>query len=401
MKYSKRTLVTLLSIILIISIQSVTAAHFIAGQILDAYDGTAADGRTAILFNPNNGITDNQTDIIGPTGNSGVSNYILIDCELLSTPCQVGDTLSVQLLNTGDNYTAGQVNVTVTGAGFDTFTDIRLNSPPIIQQITITNQSNSHLSEIDLNANSTKTIQCHSIVLDYENETDLMNISAYFFINTSNPYASDDNNIHYTNTSCFLNKTYGNTNQTLVTCSFELQYYTNPAIWNCTFFAYDSQSISKPKSNTSLINTLLAITIPDTLYFGKINVTLLSNEQSLQIINSGNVRSNLSLYTYGATLNDGLAMNCSSGVIRTVKAENLKYNLSDSNPGDLTLDQSASYYENMSNLSSVRKFALPSRQNDAQNEAFNTTYWRIYLPQQLAGNCSGNLVIGATQNPET
>ena len=52
----------------------VSAAHYVVGIVNDAGDGTGANGRSIVLWNPTIGIGDNQTDIIGISGNSGIDN---------------------------------------------------------------------------------------------------------------------------------------------------------------------------------------------------------------------------------------------------------------------------------------------------------------------------------------
>ena len=84
---------TILFLILILTIQTASAAHYITGLVNNASDGENANGKQIILWNPINGIEDNLTDTIGPTGNSNTNNVYMIDCELLNNACQVGDEI--------------------------------------------------------------------------------------------------------------------------------------------------------------------------------------------------------------------------------------------------------------------------------------------------------------------
>ena len=146
---SKAILVEILALILFIPL--VSAAHYIVGYVEDALDGTAANGHTVVLWNPNNGINDNLTDIIGPSGNSGVDNIYMIDCELLSQPCKVGDNLSVKVINNGDNYISEIENVTVQGLGYDVVENLSLNSPPTANLNYPQNNQNFSYKEITFN----------------------------------------------------------------------------------------------------------------------------------------------------------------------------------------------------------------------------------------------------------
>lgn len=116
--------------LLIVFIPIGSAFHFIYGQTLDAKDGESANGHKVVVWNPINGINDNLTDIIGPTGKSYTSNTYMVDCELLSSPCVINDILSITVINSGDDYVSQTVNVSVTGAGFDQVQNFTLNSIP-------------------------------------------------------------------------------------------------------------------------------------------------------------------------------------------------------------------------------------------------------------------------------
>ena len=100
-------------------------SHFITGYVHNATDGKSPNGMKVIAYRPSTS-SDNVTDIIGPDGNSGTSNEYLIDCQLLQSPCMVGDIITIRApLQRG--YFAGPVNVTVTAAGFDVAPDMTLS----------------------------------------------------------------------------------------------------------------------------------------------------------------------------------------------------------------------------------------------------------------------------------
>jgi len=115
---------------IIFSTSMASATHYIFGVVNDARDGTLANGHTVVLWNSANGIEDNLTDTIGPSGNSGADNLYRIDCEMLQTACQLGDELRAKVINNGDNYLTDFVNLSVTGEGYDLMENLILNSPP-------------------------------------------------------------------------------------------------------------------------------------------------------------------------------------------------------------------------------------------------------------------------------
>lgn len=384
-------------VVFLLSLTFVSAAHFIVGYVNDAGDGASADGRVVVLWNPANGANDNVSDIVGPAGNSGANNIYLIDCELLNVPCQVGDGLTIDLIRS-DNYTSNFVNLTVSGAGFDIAPNMSLNSPPTIASLIVDDNVTFPYGEIDLEPFTTKQVTCEGVIVEYDNEN-ITNVSAEFFDSLSSFYGDlDDNNYHYTNTSCYMNASYGGANETYFNCGFDVEYYANAGTWACSILTYDNQSNHGIVMNTTTVNTLIAISVPDSIDYGYLNGTMVSSEIPFNVTNAGNAMVNLSLSGYGATPGDGNSMNCTSGGGISVGYE--KYNLTASNPGDLTLNQFESFYTNLSSNPVIEEFNLDFRTNDTTiyTNEINNTYWRIYLPAGVGGTCSGNIVIGAVQS---
>ncbi|MEM4330605.1 MAG: hypothetical protein QW273_01190 [Candidatus Pacearchaeota archaeon] len=101
------------------------------GYVENAKDGTSVNGRVVILWNPLVGKQDNLTDIIGEDGNSGFSNFFMIDCEMLQNPCKSGDVISVDILEDETPYVSrGEKNITITTEAFDVIEGLSVNSPP-------------------------------------------------------------------------------------------------------------------------------------------------------------------------------------------------------------------------------------------------------------------------------
>lgn len=259
-------------------------------------------------------------------------------------------------------------------------------------------------SGIILNANATRTVNCVALLRDYNNESDFDIVEGRFFNTTL--YGAEDNNNHYTNLSCNIthdiNGFGGYVDDeylALANCSFDVWYYANPVGWTCTMFVNDSVGWNASLSNTTYVNPLIAIAMPETINYGTVNATYVSLENVTNVTNAGNVRLNLSLFGYAVSEGDGYAMNCTKGNLQNISIEHEKYNVTDSTPGPLTLAQTDVVYRNLTGDPGspvVNEFALDYRQDDA-NEARNQTYWRMYVPIGVAGSCSGNIVFGATQ----
>jgi hypothetical protein len=118
------------ALLLVGNINFVLGAHYIVGYVENAKDGESANGKSVLLWNPLNGMLDNVSDIVGVGGNSGADNIYMIDCEMLSSPCNVGDILSLKIVNGGDDYVSAIKNVSVTGFGYSLVNNLSLNSPP-------------------------------------------------------------------------------------------------------------------------------------------------------------------------------------------------------------------------------------------------------------------------------
>jgi hypothetical protein len=237
---------------------------------------------------------------------------------------------------------------------------------------------------------------CEGIVTDYEGEDELQVFFSEFFDNSVSSYGgSDDNNEHYTNTSCDVDASYGNGNQSYFNCTYNVQYYANSGSWNCTLSVNDGLEAQGIGSNVTTINTLLAVDVFSLVDFGDINATGLSSEKVINVSNGGNVPINLSLSGYAVDIGDGFAMNCSLGA--NISIEHAKYNLTSSSSGVSSLGEAEERYVNLSSDVVLNRFDLNYRQNDSSNEATNETYWRIFVPVGIAGSCSGNIVFGASQ----
>ena len=371
----------------------VSSAHFIIGSVNDAGDGTPANDNMVVLWNPSVGTSDNLTDIIGPNGNSFTNNFYMIDCELLQTPCSIGDVLSVRIVNSSNEFVGDGVNGTVSGSGFDLFANLTLNSAPIFSSILLDDSFLVVSDEIDLIAGSTRVVSCSAIVEDFD-EDNISQIYSELYSETNSFFGdSEDNNTHYTNSSCFVDETYGFSNQTEIICNYSMYYYSFSDDWECLIRVSDGW-FSSNSTDSAFVNELLSIEVNDTYNFGRVNLGEVSDEISMRVYNKGNAKINLSLYGYGAVFGDGHSMTCDTG---NISINFTKYNLTISNPGSLNLEQFGSLYKNLTSSSLIEEYNLDFRTNDGVDDAYDETYWRIYVPSLIGGNCTGNIAFGAVK----
>ncbi|MBS3088078.1 hypothetical protein J4226_05795 [Candidatus Pacearchaeota archaeon] len=370
-----------------------TSAHWIAGYVENALDTTSPDGRTVRLWNEANG--QETFGIVGPTGLSSTPNIYMIDCEMLATPCQIGDKLNLTIVNDASGYTAKKTTqVTVTGAGFDMAQNLSINTPPVFINITIEDFLTSPQNEIDLTPATQTQANCFGVVSDYEGATSMQSVLAELFSTSSSFGASDDNNNHYTNSTCGIDTSYGNENQAMINCTFQIEYYADSGNWQCQINTTDNYSSSILTSDTTSINTLLALGVNSPMEFGEMELEEVSPEAEARVTNYGNIQINLTLNGYGQTPLDGKAMECGT---TDIPIDYMKFNLTASNSSGLTLQQLETIYQNLTSSPTTHEFNLDSRQNDMENEANKSTYWRVYVPQGISDDCMGNIVFAATQ----
>ncbi|MFH1290892.1 MAG: hypothetical protein ABIH92_05830 [Nanoarchaeota archaeon] len=261
---------------------------------------------------------------------------------------------------------------------------------------------NDGASSIDLAANSTVVVNVSVVVRDYNGDTDIQNVTMRFFDSNASSYLSSaDNNDHYRNDSCSLDLGYGSAYEAQANCTLDVYYYANNQTWNATVEVTDNATWTGTNSNTTTINSLLALALPSTINYGVVNATEVSTEKLANVTNVGNVVLNLSLSGYGAIVGDGLAMNCTVGNIQNISIEYEQYNLTSSNNSVLDFAQFDSLYINLTSSPVINLFDLYPRTNDTAPYLgdTNASYWRVYVPVGVAGNCSGNIVFGAVQYP--
>lgn len=262
----------------------------------------------------------------------------------------------------------------------------------------ILNITTSPVGSIDLVANGTVNLTVYVIARDYNGEADIVNINVTFYdFSNTTLTASDDNNNHYSK-NCSINASYGDAFEVNATCIFQIWYYAHNATWNLSAVAIDNTSLLSDYNNFTFgVNSLLALGLPESINYGRVNATAVSDEKIINVTNYGNVALNLTLRGYGSTVNDGNAMNCTLGSVKNISIEYEKYNLTTSYANAVTLSQFEQRYVNLTSAQQNKTYNLYFRMNDTYNEAVNFTYWRIYVPKGVAGNCTGNIEFAAVQ----
>lgn len=240
-----------------------------------------------------------------------------------------------------------------------------------------------------LTAGTTKTINCTVKIRDYNgwNDINYVNGTFYYYLNVSSD--PDDNNVHYTNTSCSQTS---NDGQYIVnwTCSFDAWYYANNGSWRVNATANDSYATKDNDYGNASISALLALNVTSLIDFGNLAVTETSpSAVQANVTNLGNVPMNVSVYGYGGNsevAGAGYAMLCEQ---RNITISNERYDLNSATSYDSMIPLTVSY-ASVSGLKIIK-------QTQPGAYMVNSTYWRLHvnLTNNPFGICNGTVVFSA------
>lgn len=256
------------------------------------------------------------------------------------------------------------------------------NSRPVILNVDIYDGNNINLSE-----GSTQEVWCNISIREYNGPSDISVVNATLFIQNGSIALGDpdNNNSHYTNTSCASMG--GSGNYANYTCTFQVYYYAANGTWNCTAFVNDSVNFNNNNSNTSTIIPLYALNISDIIDYGNLALEEYSENISLNITNYGNMPINLTLYGYGNESGDGLAMVCEQN---NISIDNERWSIDPAAVwGGKVILTGTEVQSNMT----IQKQTVPG------TYIINKTYWQLYTSPATNpfGRCNGTVIINAVE----
>ena len=231
---------------------------------------------------------------------------------------------------------------------------------------------------INLLESSTVTVWCNATISVSGNwkQNDVLSVNGTIWHSSSSEGAADDNNSHYTNSSCF--STDVETTEVQTNCSFSLQYYSNPNTWTCKLGAFMSKSDTSADNQTNTtVNTLLALSIPGTIDFGSMTVGQNSTDTTENVSaveNTGNVLMDIQL--------SGDAMSCTTG---SIPVSNIKYSAVDNTP-----------YASMTALSENATTLGLNVSQRTDGVSTKDVFWKISIPNTgIDGVCSNTMTFTA------
>lgn len=248
------------------------------------------------------------------------------------------------------------------------------NTAPTIDSFTMT-------SPINLLAGQTTSVYCNASVTDTQDDLVSANATFYYYLNASSD--PDNNNVHYTNSSCSFTGTISKE----VTCTFDTWYYANNGTWYCNMTIADSEFVSNDYNSTT-INPLYALNISTTLIdYGDVPLASISSNYTANISNLGNMPINISVYGYGGdsfATGENLSFICDQTGNISIGYE--KYSVS------------PLVYSSKTNLTSVATtIPLTIPKQTAASSSQNSTYWQIQVApdNNPDGKCNGSIVFTA------
>ncbi len=244
---------------------------------------------------------------------------------------------------------------------------------------------------VDLLAGNNLTLLCNITVFEANGLSDIKSVNATFYQKSAGSGAIDDNNDHYTNSSC--SNTSSSSLESNFSCGFNVAYYANNGTWECNATVADYSNATNSSNTTTLINQLMAIdTSLALLDFGKLQATNTSpSDVNLTFRNYGNVPINISVRGYApneslAYLN--LSMICEKG---NISNSNERFSI---NNGTQFADMNG--MNNETQL--IRNITLQQRTDDTMfGNDTNYTFWKMQIPPLTVGLCNGTIVFGAVQ----
>lgn len=242
-------------------------------------------------------------------------------------------------------------------------------------------------NDITLTAGSTTKINCIVSIRDYNGGNDINHTNSTFYYNLNASSDPNDNNVHYTNTTC----TNGTVNGYYVnwTCSFDVYYYANSGIWRANVTVTDNYGLTTIAYRNVTISELFALNVTNLIDFGNMAVSDTTITPVVaNITNFGNMDINVSIYGFGGEneiTGAGLAMICD---VRNLTLPNERYSLS-SIPYDSMTPVTGTY-------APILGLTMPQQSDDNQ-QVINSTYWRLHVNVSTNpfGICNGTVVFSA------
>ena len=233
-------------------------------------------------------------------------------------------------------------------------------------------------SPITLNAGSTRAVQCNATIRDWNGHNDIVGANATFYYKDNQSNDPDNNNTHYTNTTCVEANNDGNFTSNY-TCTFSMLYFANNGTWYCNVTARDSKYFTSLNASAT-ISALYALNVTDIIDYGNLSVNDYSNNTTAIVTNFGNSIINVSVLGYGTTQGDGVGLVCQYG--GNISIQNEKF----------SSDISAAWGSKTTLGTTNKDIGITLAKQTLDNTLITAnTYWQLYVPPNPFGLCTGTV----------
>jgi len=236
-----------------------------------------------------------------------------------------------------------------------------------------------------LNAGSIRFVNCSVVASDPEGSSDIVNVSAKFYYSGNKSSESDDNNTHYTNSSCLLSNT------TLINrtfnCGFNVQYYATNGTWYCNATVTNNYSDSFTLENSTSIQPLYAINVTDGIDFGQAASGTPSLNITANVTNFGNMIINMTVQGYTLVIGDNVGMNCTDGTNITITR--IKFSPS----------PSSNYAQKTAMSGSTQQLSLQIKKPINSTSIVNSTYWQIDPDPGIVNRICTGFILFSGESP--
>ncbi len=261
----------------------------------------------------------------------------------------------------------------------------------------------SGVTLVTLNTGTTKNVVCTATVTDDDGYADITTVEAKFYRTSQGDSGADDNNYRYTLSGDKESYCSGSENSGTCTFTFSVHYYADPTDlgsiyeadnWTCQVTPSDGGGPGTADTDTIEMETLMGLSLStETIDYGTMGLgtdTEASN-QTVNIINTGNVRIDIEFDGYGSIDGDGKAMICTPG---SITIGNEKYDISD--------DTYASLDWALTDTAVERDWDVLQRINDPNQEQGmdkKYSYWGLAIPaEEVGGDCTGSVTFTAVND---
>jgi len=316
-----------------------------------------------------------------------LDNKYLVDCQAFTNSCGLNDVINITVLDDGSGYYTNSVTVTITPGGFDIAPNRTLNTPANSSLVIVDDSTLIPLNEIDLVAGNNRTVFCNATLTDSDGFTGIASASAVLYdIVASSPSATDNEDNHYSNSSCLLFSGSGTTRG--VECSFPVIYHSNNATWRCNVTTIDNLSATGFASEDSFtINELVALDVSSILDYGELSLGSTSVQRIVNVTNLGNIQIDIKIYGFANNFTTSPnSFNCTSGTIANITLANHRYNVTVSGIAFGSMFRLL----NETNEITWSSLNLSKKLSSETKVSLNKTYWRVQIPSsEIGGTCRG------------